>query len=94
MGYFRQYLELKRIEAVENNNKIYYGNSIPKAFFHSEVRRSLSWKWGRFQVNHGLKQLTADKDAVTENEMKIHDENKDDQGRNEDDEKKELESKI
>ncbi|VDM70405.1 unnamed protein product, partial [Strongylus vulgaris] len=32
-----QYLELKRIEAVAKNNKIFYGQDIPSAFFHSET---------------------------------------------------------
>lgn len=30
-----EYLELRRIEAVAKNNKIYYGQDIPSAFFHS-----------------------------------------------------------
>lgn len=34
---FREYLELKRIEAIAKNNKIFYGQDIPSAFFHSEV---------------------------------------------------------
>ncbi|MFH4984474.1 hypothetical protein AB6A40_011183, partial [Gnathostoma spinigerum] len=31
----REYLELKEIEAVANNNKIYYGSDIPNVFFRS-----------------------------------------------------------
>ncbi|ETN83216.1 SPFH/Band 7/PHB domain protein [Necator americanus] len=32
-----EYLELKRIEAIAQNNKIFYGQDIPSAFFHSEA---------------------------------------------------------
>lgn len=34
------YLELKKYEALANNNKIYYGESIPQMFFHSEAAMS------------------------------------------------------
>ncbi len=33
----KEYLELKRIEAVAHNNKIYYGSNIPSVFFDSHV---------------------------------------------------------
>ena len=34
---FREYLELKKIEAIAANNKIYYGSSIPSVFLNSEI---------------------------------------------------------
>ena len=42
-----QYLELKKIEAVANNNKIYYGSSIPSVFLDaSTVAQSIPSKTG------------------------------------------------
>ncbi|EPB69075.1 transporter, major facilitator family protein [Ancylostoma ceylanicum] len=37
-----EYLELKRIEAIAKNNKIFYGQDIPSAFFHSEAAAAQS----------------------------------------------------
>lgn len=34
---FREYLELRRIEAIAANNKIYYGADIPNAFLDVTV---------------------------------------------------------
>ncbi|VDO63173.1 unnamed protein product [Haemonchus placei] len=33
---FREYLELRRIEAIAKNNKIFYGQDIPSVFFHTD----------------------------------------------------------
>lgn len=35
-----EYLELMRIQAISQNNKIYYGNSIPNVFMDSDVYKS------------------------------------------------------
>ncbi|EYC40404.1 hypothetical protein Y032_0613g672 [Ancylostoma ceylanicum] len=37
-----EYLELKQIEAIAKNNKIFYGQDIPSAFFHSEAAAAQS----------------------------------------------------
>ncbi|CAJ0567711.1 unnamed protein product, partial [Mesorhabditis spiculigera] len=34
----KEYIELQRIHAIKENNKIYYGDSIPKAFMQSDQR--------------------------------------------------------
>ncbi|CAJ0944893.1 unnamed protein product, partial [Mesorhabditis belari] len=34
----KEYIELQRIHAIKENNKIYYGDSIPKAFIQGEAR--------------------------------------------------------
>ena len=32
----RDYLELRKIEAIEKNNKVYYGNNIPSMFLDTK----------------------------------------------------------
>lgn len=47
----REYLELKRLEAISQNSKIYFGSDLPKMFMDSSQTSSPQSKFSVVQVS-------------------------------------------